>query len=239
MRHSYTVVVLGKRDYGERDRLYILYARQVGKLVVRATSARRSGGKLAAHLETGNIAQIELVRTRGRGVLVYALAEAGVPDGEVALAGVLRVCAWVDALTVEGAPDGQVFDLMVEYLRLLGSEGVLGNDDAIGLVTEGVLFGLLDRLGWSAQVRVCAACSASLIAQDEYVFGFAQSGLLCANCARGATDSRRNLRISRATATAIRIFQTNKLASLRKLVVSSDTLAQLVVLTNRRMRWIR
>ncbi len=241
MQYNYTAIVLGKRDYGERDRLYVLYTREVGKVVVRATSARRHGGKLAPHLETGNIAQIQIVRTRGRGVLTYALAEIGAPSGTVALGSVLRVCAWVDALTVEGAPDARVFDLVSGYLRLVGdgdlSDGGLSGSGAnsVGLVTEGVLFGLLDKLGWRAQVGVCAKCGGKLVVQNEYVFGLVESGLICANCARGSSHG---LRISRATATTLRIFSTNSPASLTKLLVGSDDLAQLVILTNRRMRWI-
>lgn len=238
MQHNYTAIVLGKYDYGERDRLYVLLTREVGKIVVRGAGARKQGAKLSPHLETGSIVSVSVARSRGRGVITYASAESGTVYASVAaLGGVLRVCACVNALTVEYARDTAVFDTLIQYIHTINAMATHRlHTQAVNVVTEGVLFRILDTLGWRAQVSACATCGQVLATQISYAFGLRQSGLLCVSCARHTTDS---LQISRASATALRIFATNTPASLVKLIADAPTCAQLATLTNRRLRWIR
>lgn len=57
-------VALDREDRGECDTVYTLFTRSAGKLLARATSARKPTSKLASHLEPGSLALVRLIEPR-------------------------------------------------------------------------------------------------------------------------------------------------------------------------------
>jgi len=65
-KHLSTVgLVLAKRNYGETDRLYVIYTRDYGKQLFISKGVRRSHSRKRGHLEIFNLVKIQAVSTRG------------------------------------------------------------------------------------------------------------------------------------------------------------------------------
>ncbi len=62
MTYKVTGVILNKKNWGEYDRLFILYTLELGKLAVVGPSVRRVTSKLAGNLETFVLANFTLAK---------------------------------------------------------------------------------------------------------------------------------------------------------------------------------
>src|SRR3989339_1692485 len=71
---KYTAIVLGKTDVGETDRIYTFYTREAGKIRAMGRGAKKSTAKLAGNLETGNLAEVWVMKGRGLGNISGAIA---------------------------------------------------------------------------------------------------------------------------------------------------------------------
>ncbi len=251
MQENYTAIVLGKRDYAEKDRLYVLFTRRKGKIVVRATGARKQGAKLSPHLETGRIVSVSVAYratadrfARSRGVITYAMTEGGRSDlfeRSETLTALLRACAFLDKLSVEHVPEPEIFAGFEEFYRTLGEivDADLSAADRrrrLRVLTEGFLFRILDLSGYRVRLANCAACGQKVEKLARYGFSLRHGGVLCNNCTPLTYGHR--LDISVETLTVLRLFATNKLSALRKLRVSEEVCLQVERLSDRRVLWI-
>ncbi|MBI2024912.1 MAG: recombination protein O N-terminal domain-containing protein [Candidatus Harrisonbacteria bacterium] len=131
-------VVLDKEPDGEADSRVFLYTEAFGKIIGRATSARKIVSKLSAHLEPLNLIDIKIVQ-KNRFQIVDALKIAALPTNRETLAALNLV----KELAPEGEPD---LDLW----------GVLAGKNPDGEQILGVL-------GFDKKFASCGICgSASL-----------------------------------------------------------------------------
>lgn len=151
MREYFTeAIVLDKEPAGEADLQVTLFTELLGKVTAKVTSGRKIISKLSGHLEPGNIARVRLAKTHS-----FHVADAltsGVLAGGVQILKVLR------AMTLEGAPDPELWR-------------VVRREEA------GVLH-VLKALGFDAALAVCELCSGG---QPSH-FVFAQSLYCCDDC---------------------------------------------------------
>jgi recombinational DNA repair protein (RecF pathway) len=90
-------VVLGKEPVREKDVRYSFFTKRFGKVVGKATSARKITSKLAGHLEPGTLATVRLVEKGGTQIvdaLKSRTVKANLPD--------LR---FLNTMTTEGERD--------------------------------------------------------------------------------------------------------------------------------------
>src|SRR3982074_3848085 len=73
-------IVLRPVDFGEADRILVLFSRHFGKLHVVAKGIRRATSRMAGHAEPLTHATYQLARGRELGVLTGAEARAIYPD---------------------------------------------------------------------------------------------------------------------------------------------------------------
>jgi recombinational DNA repair protein (RecF pathway) len=120
MREYVTLaVVLDKEPVGEKDSRVQVFTERYGKLIGRATSARKITSKLAAHLEPGTITKLRLVEQKGLRItdsLMIRRSAALAPDLHL-----------LSKMLPEGEPEPELWELFLNdsftwrsALRVLG-----------------------------------------------------------------------------------------------------------------------
>ncbi len=236
-------IVLAHRDYGERDRLYTLFTRERGKLTVRGSGARKSGAKLAPHLEPLMRSHIVIAKNRGRGTVTFALCEesfAHLREEALALEAARGVVAATEKLLRDEDPHTDVYDTLLTYLRtmeVLSARTVSWRTYAV--VTQGTYFHILSRLGWHVSPTTCVRCGGRLAQHAQYTYVLSEGGFVCASCYRASrVPAQHSLELSRDAVAALHVFCTNTIPSLAKLTVGEDVCDELALLTARRIAWV-
>lgn len=122
-------LVLDITQTGEYDGRVTLFTETMGKIVARAKSVFKLGGKLAGHLQPLTIARVRLVEKKGvqivDAITVKRLVTAITPATEAKR--FLAVARLIDELTQSHHPDGDLWALIVsgrlaqrELLTVLG-----------------------------------------------------------------------------------------------------------------------
>lgn len=139
VEHYTEAVVLDKEDSGDFDSRIFLYCKDLGKVVAKATSARKIISKLASHLEPGNLIKIRLVQ-KNAFQIVDALKISNLPKNQ----NVLRILNLVKELSAESQPDLELWDLL--------KNGDLDGEKVLGV------------LGFGREFAACQSCGAKDLA---------------------------------------------------------------------------
>jgi DNA repair protein RecO (recombination protein O) len=172
-------IVIKRARLKEADRVITLFTRQSGKVSALARGVRKSGSKLAGHLELLNYTDITL--TRGKGFPTIIGSQTLNPH--LCLRSSLERTAYalyyaelVNHFVEEEQPSVLVFDLLVETLDNACTA------ENMELLSRFFELNLLSALGFQPQLRLCLDCGAALKAEVNY-FSNSLGGLLCPNCA--------------------------------------------------------
>jgi DNA repair protein RecO (recombination protein O) len=176
-------IVLRSIRYGEADRILHLYTPYHGRLSAIAKGARRARSRFGARLEP--FFHVRAVLHEGRSELltvtsVDTIASHGaLRDHAATLDAAARACDAVTRLFETTEPHPEVFQLLANELRILGSDATQarpGNGLAFRLK-------LLLAAGIVPQLAACAVCG-----ETEHLSGFsgAAGGVVCTACEAGA-----------------------------------------------------
>ncbi len=179
-------VVLRRVDFGEADRVLVLYTRERGKLPVVAKGVRRMSSRMAGHLEL--FTQSELMLAKGANLDVVTQAESrnafrAVREDLTRTSTAYLVAELMDALTEEAMEQPELFDLLTATLRALGT-----TDDP-RLVAVHYQVRLLDVAGFRPVLMECVVCQAEL-APGRNAFSAFLGGALCPRCGPGEPSAR-------------------------------------------------
>jgi DNA repair protein RecO (recombination protein O) len=182
--HSFRAasVVLRHSDWGEADRLLILYTRERGKVRAVVKGARKLTSRKAGHLEP--FTHVTLQLAKGRDLLIVTQAETqnafprlGEDLGKTGHAA--YVIELIDRFAYEeegGNP--ALFNLLVDTLGRIEFES-----DA-WLAVRYYEMRLLDHIGFRPQLFECANCGRPIRAEDQF-FSFVAGGAICPRCGQG------------------------------------------------------
>lgn len=248
MHLNFTTIVLAHQDHKERDRLYTLFTRELGKIVVRGSGARKSGAKLAPHLEPMMLSYVAIAKNRGRGTLTFALCEDSfyhIREDDFAFSAVRGVLGMAKHLLRDEDPHRDVYDLLLAYLWTMDALAAhSASKTVLSVVTQGFYFHLLALLGWSVQTRQCVRCIERLEKSVQYTYLLSDGGFICKKCRVGMSISeKQKIVLSRDAAAALHVFETHHpsrshLANLAKLTVPQKVCDELALLTKRRIAWV-
>ncbi|MBI3631166.1 MAG: DNA repair protein RecO [Candidatus Sungbacteria bacterium] len=115
-------IVLKKLDVGEADVLYMLYARDYGKMRAVAPGIRKSEAKLRGHLEPLSLSRIRFVNGKQREKLIGARLLnfwSGFRADRARLAVAHYVAARIDQECMEGEQDQALWNLLCAHLAFL------------------------------------------------------------------------------------------------------------------------
>jgi DNA repair protein RecO (recombination protein O) len=187
--HSFRAeaVVLRHNDWGEADRLLVLYTREQGKVRAIAKGARKLTSRKAGHLEPFTHVRLQLAK--GRDLLIVTQAEtveAYTPVREdLTLTG---YAAYVIELLDRFIPDEEIavpalFRLLTATLSRLAAE------EDPWLAVRYYEMRLLDFLGFRPQLFQCANCGRDILPEDQF-FSFSAGGAVCPRCGAGLKGLR-------------------------------------------------
>jgi len=181
-RHEHTLaveaVVLRHSNWGEADRLLVLYTRQQGKLRAVAKGARRMRSRKAGHLEPFTCSKLMLARGRDLWIVTQAeTVDAYLPMREdlIRTGHAAYALELVDRFTYEEVENRQLYQLLTDTLHRL-----TGEEDVFSAVRFFEIH-LLDLLGFRPQLFNCVRCGQEIQPEDQY-FSALLGGVLCPRC---------------------------------------------------------
>lgn len=180
------VVVLRHSDWGEADRLLVLYSRDSGKLRAVAKGVRKLRSRKAGHLEP--FTHVKVLLARGRDFWIVTQAEtvnAFLPlrDDLVRTAYAATVIELLDRFTYDEGENRALFQLLVETLERISTL-----PDPFPAVRYYEIR-MLDLMGFRPELSFCLRCEAEIKAEDQY-FDALHGGVLCPRCGPGIATAR-------------------------------------------------
>ncbi len=179
-------IILNRQDYREQDILVTVYTRDFGKRTLIARGAKKSGSKLAGHIEPLALSDILVVKGKTRDYIGSALtrrAHQGIRADLNKLYYAGQAVGLFNHLVKDGQPEEEIFSLLSDWLGAL--------DDFIGFADfsreEGELFynffalKLLAALGYAPAWQFCLSCGRK-IEPGRNFFAARGGGLICDAC---------------------------------------------------------
>jgi DNA repair protein RecO (recombination protein O) len=196
-------VVLKRHDFGEADRILVLFTRERGKLRAVAKGIRRTTSRLAGHLEL--FTHVELQLARGRELELVTQAESrnafrALREDLTRTSHAYLVAELADALTEDQAEQPELFELLVETF------GALEHTADPGLVVDHYQLLLLGIVGFRPSLTYCLLCREEL-QPGPNAFSPFLGGALCPRCGPGEPSARP---ISSDVLKVLRHLQRNK-----------------------------
>src|SRR5687768_10153000 len=184
--YSVEAIVLRRVDFGEADRVLVIYTRERGKLSIVAKGVRRISSRMAGHLEL--FTQSELQLAKGANLVVVTQAETrnafrAVREDLTRTSTAYLIAELADALTEEALEQPELFDLLTATYRALGT-----TDDP-RLVAAHYQLRLLDVVGFRPVLLQCVGCDAELAPGRNALSAFL-GGALCPRCGPSEPSAR-------------------------------------------------
>jgi len=218
-------IILRRRDFGEADRILVLFSRKLGRISCIAKGARKPKSKISGHIEL--FTRSSYLVSRGRNLHIITQAEniESYDDLRKTLSGIGRgsyVVELVDAFTYEEGSNLKLYDLLLATLESLNQ----GDDPSI--VIHYYELHLLDLVGFRPELFNCVECGVKIIEQNQFLSG-ELGGVICPDCiprlTRGAVRP-----ISSSTLKYLRHFQRSSLQSLLVLNIQPEILEGLEII---------
>ncbi len=210
-------IILRRKDFGESDRILVLFTRKLGRISGIAKGSRKPTSKIAGHLEL--FMRSSFLISRGRNL--HLITQAEVLDSfdslRVDLQGIGQgsyIVELVDAVTFEEGSNHNLYELLLTTLTALDS----GDDSTI--ITHFFELHLLGLVGFQPEFFICVECGKKITEQDQYISG-ELGGVVCPSCV--TTISRADIRrVSARILKYLRHFQRSSLQELMVLNIPSD-----------------
>lgn len=220
--HSFRVeaVILRHSDWGEADRLLVLFTREMGKVRVVAKGVRKIRSRKAGHLEPFTRATLQLARGRDMPIVTQAdTVTAYIPLREDLLRTgyAAYIVELVDRFIYEEGENRFLYALLVDTLDRLNEASLLWQPVRYFEVQ------LLDLLGFRPELFNCTSCREEIRPQDQF-FSADAGGVLCPKCGRLRPGARP---VSLETLKYFRHFLRSTYAQASRAHPAEETLAEL------------
>jgi DNA repair protein RecO (recombination protein O) len=179
-------IVLKRHDFGEADRIVVLFTRQRGKLRAVAKGVRRTTSRVAGHIEL--FTHVELQMAQGRDLDLITQAESRNPfralrEDLERTSHAYLVAELADTLTEDAEEQPELFDLLVQTFDALQTTA-----DPRQVVDHFQVL-LLGILGFRPSLTACLLCREEL-QPGRNAFSPFLGGALCPRCGPGETSAR-------------------------------------------------
>jgi DNA repair protein RecO (recombination protein O) len=179
-------VVVRHSNWGEADRLLVLFSRERGKLRAIAKGVRKMHSRKAGHLEP--FTKVSLQLARGRDLWIVTQAETvesylQIREDLVRTAYASYAVELVERFTYEEGASLPLYQLLQETLKRIASE-----EDCY-LAVRYFEIHALDLAGFRPELTRCVGCGREIRAEDQF-FDAGLGGALCPDCGLKTTTSR-------------------------------------------------
>jgi DNA repair protein RecO (recombination protein O) len=173
-------IILRHSNWGEADRLLVMFTLDMGKLRAIAKGVRKPRSRKAGHLEP--FTRVSLLLARGRDMMIVTQAEtiaAQTPLREDLLLSTYAayVVELLDRFTYEEGENRALYRLLNDTLTRLSSS------DTPDLAVRYYEVRLLDLVGFRPQLFTCVVCGEQIRPENQY-FSAELGGVLCPTCGK-------------------------------------------------------
>jgi len=193
-----TAIVIRTVPFGDTSCVVTLFTREYGKLRALAKGAWRPKSGFDAALDLLSICQVLVLRKSSGGLDLVTEAclehRFRVGRSQAAFLGGMDVAELLDALTADGDPQTELFDVARSTLRTLsaprhahqsGTAAHPLSDGAVRAFVTHAELAMLRCVGHGPALVRCAECGGSVGDGGRIAFGMLDGGVLCAGCRRG------------------------------------------------------
>lgn len=188
-RHSTHAIILRRRDYGDADRILVVFTPGFGKRELIAHGVRKTTSRKAGHLETFSHASLLIAEGRTWDIVTEATTIESYRRLREDLEQIGRasyVCELVDRFTEIDDENRALWDLLTGILRMLNAYGEEEPYDPYLLLRWFELH-LLLHTGFQPQLFQCLQCAKAIEPAQNY-FSL-QGGVLCPECGSQNADA--------------------------------------------------
>jgi DNA repair protein RecO (recombination protein O) len=214
--------ILRRRDFGEADRLLVIFSRKLGRISCIAKGSRKPSSKLSGHIEVFMRSSFLVSRGRNLHIITQVDTIEAYDDMRKDLKGIglgSYAVELVDAFTYEEGSNLKLYNLLLATLESLNQ----GDNPAI--VVHYYELHLLDLVGFRPELFNCVECGEKIVDQNQFLSG-ELGGVICPNCITGI--KRGSVRpISAKTLKYLRHFQRSSLQSLLGLDILQEVIENL------------
>ena len=215
-------IILRRKDFGEADRILVLFTRKLGRISCIAKGSRKPSSKISGHIEI--FMRSSFLVSRGRNLHIVTQAETieAYEDLRKNLSGIgmgSYVVELVDAFTYEEGSNTKLYDLILATLESLN------NADNPAIAIHYYELHLLDLVGFRPELFNCVECGKKITEQNQFISGDL-GGVICPNCITNVSGAAVRP-VSASTLKYMRHMQRSSLQSLLGLNISPDNLERL------------
>lgn len=179
-------IVLRHNDWGEADRILVLYTLEMGKIRAVAKGVRKLRSRKAGHLEP--FTRVKLLLARGRDLWIVTQAETiaaylNLREDLERIGQTSYVVELLDRFTYEEGANRMLYSLLCDTLQRLDE----GQPPFLALRYYEMR--LLDLLGFRPELFHCVQCGREIQAEDQF-FSALLGGALCPACGSAAPAAR-------------------------------------------------
>lgn len=180
-------LVLKGRDYGEADRILIIFTREKGKISAIAKSSRKSSSHLRGVTQLFSHSRLSFAGGKNGGLATITQGETidsffGLREDFDKIAYASYLAELVDCVLPEGKPQEGLFILLTVVYTLLEAM-----EDA-ELIVRYFELKMLSLLGYRPQLKNCVICDRAL-SGGQFLLAPSRGGIVCASCNRLQEDA--------------------------------------------------
>jgi DNA repair protein RecO (recombination protein O) len=171
-------LILKHMDYGEADRIMVVYSKEQGKVRALARGVRKMNSRKAGHLEPFTHTQIFMARGRDMPIITQAQTIDpfnGIRNNLIKIGYASYVIELTDRFSSEDGANFQLFQL------LLGTIDRIDHSEDLFNPIRYFELQLLELQGFKPELFACVKCKKTIQAEDQY-FSAELGGALCPNC---------------------------------------------------------
>jgi len=224
-------IVLKRSDFGEADRLLVVFTPGHGKVRLLAKGVRKVPSRKAGHVEL--FMRSQFLVARGHSLDIITQAEAldaypGLRDALVKATYAYYLAELIDAFFEEGEENEAAYRLLAFALERLAA----GDDP--GLLARFFEMKLLGLTGYRPDLQRCVGCGAAHVASQVF-FSPGEGGMRCAACGEVAPGL---LAVSVGAFKVLRYLQSQEYASISGLRLRPATAREVEQVLRRYLTFI-
>ena len=178
-------LILRRNDWRENDSRVVLYTKNFGKLSLAARGTKKTGSKIAGHIEPISLVDIMILKGKSSDYLASAICREpflNIKGNLNSLYFVGSALSLFDRLVKEEAPDKELFAFLFDWLVTVEScsDKALDKDDG-ELLYDYFAVRLLTILGYKPELYHCLSCHQKTVSGTNY-FNLRLGGLICSDC---------------------------------------------------------
>lgn len=213
-------IILRHNDWGEADRLLVVFTREKGKIRAIAKGVRKLTSRKAGHLEPFTLSHLQF--SRGRDFWIVTQAETidtfiNIRENLLLTGYAVYAIELTDRFTFEEQDNRRLFQSLADTLARFDAGG-----DPF-LIVRFFEMRLLDATGYRPQLFRCVECDREIQPEDQY-FSAERGGVICPRCPREGVSV---MPVSVEVLKYLRHLQRSEWKTVQKVILPSQMRAEM------------